>query len=473
MLWTRARGEIPLAMWIAPVFLLHAVHALGWPGVAAVYVVLLIANLVSWRGLLRAPAPLYVLLNVMIALTASIPYALDHAVGSRIDGFASTLVFPMAVAVVDVLETRLTPGASWGSIAYTQHDQLPLLQLASITGTSGIAFLVAWFASTLNWAWGGGFSTYSIDGLLTYGGVLAAVLIWGAGRIARTPTDGKTIRAAVVSFPPGFFQRGEVTRFLQGKTPSEELPRIADAVARLQDWFLEQTLVQARAGAQLVIWPEVNLLVLKDDESRFIERARQRASAERIHLLMGMGVVEPGAKRPLENRAVMIDARGSVLFSYLKARLVPGWEAEAAREGRHPLPVVETEFGRVGSAICYDADDPHLIRAIGRGRADLFLVPANDWKEIKHVHHRMAILRAIENGVPMVRATSTGLSAAVDRVGRVVAVTDHFAPEARWLNASVPVGGIRTLYARIGDGFAAACMAGLAAAIVVAVMHRG
>jgi len=64
----------------------------------------------------------------------------------------------------------------------------------------------------------------------------------------------------------------------------------------------------------------------------------------------------------------------------------------------------------------------------------------------------------------MVRAGSAGLSGAVDAWGRVLGVTDHFSG-ARTMVAQVPVGGVRTLYAHIGDAFAWLCVAGIALAI--------
>jgi apolipoprotein N-acyltransferase len=62
---------------------------------------------------------------------------------------------------------------------------------------------------------------------------------------------------------------------------------------------------------------------------------------------------------------------------------------------------------------------------------DLLLVPANDWQVIKHLHLYMAIFRAIENGVSMIRASKSGFSGALDAFGRALAVTDHFSPGAR------------------------------------------
>ena len=63
--------------------------------------------------------------------------------------------------------------ATWGSIAYTQYGYLPLMQVAAFVGIWGITFLIAWFASTFEWAWSRGFEWSVVrTPVLTCAGVL-------------------------------------------------------------------------------------------------------------------------------------------------------------------------------------------------------------------------------------------------------------------------------------------------------------
>src|SRR5439155_26050694 len=113
---------------------------------------------------------------------------------------------------------------------------------------------------------------------------------------------------------------------------------------------------------------EANLLVFKEDEAAFLERARRLAAGEHIYLAMGMGAVRPGAPRPFENKIVLLDPSGKVAFSYLKSRPVPGWEAGIMVRGDGRLPVAH---GRIGPAICFDADFPEFVRPNGGAQTDL------------------------------------------------------------------------------------------------------
>jgi apolipoprotein N-acyltransferase len=135
--------------------------------------------------------------------------------------------------------------------------------------------------------------------------------------------------------------------------------------------------------------------------------------------------------------------------------------------------MMEMPGGRLATAICFDADFPELMRQTGQGGADLVVVPANEWRNIRHVHAQMAVFRAIENGVSLLRPAASGIFSAVDPWGRVLGMADHFSGGDRTLIAQVPLGHTATLYAKTGDLFAWLCVAGVLAAAAIAYFPRG
>src|SRR5262249_41513639 len=134
-LWTQARGEIPLAMWIAPLFLLHFSHSQpAWIGLPVLLAASYVVIVVSQRGIIPARGPAYFAFCIPIAVASTFPLLIDRLLAPRITGFATTLVFPLAWAIMDFVASRFSPSSTWGSSAHTQHGNLPLIQLVSVTG---------------------------------------------------------------------------------------------------------------------------------------------------------------------------------------------------------------------------------------------------------------------------------------------------------------------------------------------------
>jgi apolipoprotein N-acyltransferase len=210
----------------------------------------------------------------------------------------------------------------------------------------------------------------------------------------------------------------------------------------------------------------MNLMILKEDEPALLDRVGRTARDYGIYVAMGLAVIEAETRPPTENKIVVIDPSGRVAISYVKSRPVPGWEAATTKRGDGHLPIVDTAVGRLAAAICFENDFPSFVRRIGASAADLWIAPANDWEAIKRSHFEMVAFRAIENGTPIVRATSAGVSGVFDAYGRVLASTDHFSG-ARTMIAHVPIGHVPTVYSRIGDLFAWLCVAGLGLSVVL------
>jgi apolipoprotein N-acyltransferase len=456
-------AAVPPAAWLALTFLLHATRALPpGPGMLSAWVAIFVALAVGNRGILPVSGAPYFGIVAFYAATIAIPFAIDRFAAGDSGSIGRTLIFPIALVAAEFLRSRFSPAASWGSIAYTQYGYLPLMQVTAFVGIWGVTFLVAWFASTFEWAWSRGFDWSVVrTPVVAVMTVLVAIVLAGAIRLVLAPTDRPSLRTATLNRPIDLFVPGEMTRIAEGRLSPDERVRLSSKLTQLHDWFLDGSRREARAGARLVVWPEQNLLIFKEDEAAFIERARRLAAEERIYLAMGMGTVYCGDPMPFENKLVLIDPTGKIIVSYVKTHPVTGWEAGIMKRGDGRVPVIATDTFRIATAICFDADFPEFIRQAGQNSADLLIVPANEWHTIKDVHPQMAAFRAIENGVSLVRPAASGVSSAVDPWGRVLGVADYFAPGDRTLTVQVPLGGVRTLYARTGDLFAWLCVASL------------
>jgi apolipoprotein N-acyltransferase len=468
------RVAIPPATWLAFALLLHATRSMpagiGLPALlVAAYVALAIGN----HGLFPFAGPPYYAVIAAFSIAMLLPFAIDRYSVARFDGVAYTLIFPSAFVAVEFLKSRITPAATWGSIAYTQYGYLPVMQIAALAGIWGITFAIAWFASTAEWTWSRRFDWSSVHTpLLVCGGVLGAMVLGGAMRVALAGTGTSALRVATLNRPVDLFVPGEMTRITEGRVRPGEMVPVREKLARLHDWFLDGSRREARAGARLIAWPEANLLVFRDDETAFLERAKRVAAEENVYLAMGIASIQPGAPLPLENKLVLVDPSGTIVVNYLKSHPVAGWEESIMTRGDGQVAVVDTRVGRLASAICFEADFPDFMRQAGQRGADLLIVPANEWQAIKTVHAQMAAFRAVENGAAVVRPAASGISSAVDPWGRVLAVADYFAAGDRTMTAQVPIGRVWTLYPRIGDLFAWSCLVAAVLAVGVVVIGR-
>jgi apolipoprotein N-acyltransferase len=246
-----SRVTIPPATWLALTFLLHASRSMrAVPAIASVWLALYVALAVGDRGVIPVSGPAYFAIVASIATTMALPFALDRLELSWLGGFGSTLIFPMAWVAAEFLRSRLPPG-TWGSIAYTQYGYLPLMQVAAFIGMWGITFLMAWFASTFDWAWNHGFEwTVVRTPVLIYAAVLAAIVSGGVVRLAAAPTDRASLRAATLNRPVDLFIPGEMTRIAEGSVSPDERERLSGKLARLHSWFLEGSRREAGGGAR-------------------------------------------------------------------------------------------------------------------------------------------------------------------------------------------------------------------------------
>lgn len=468
LLFSNGRWVIPIAAWAAPIFLLRFVRGgRAWPRLLVLAAVLYATGCLTWWGMVPVPLPLYFLIMLMITLPGVLPYLLDRALVRRGDPFVSTLVFASAWVVTEYLNTEFSPYGSWGAVAYTQVDHLPLLQSAALTGLWGIGFLIAWTAAVVNWTWERRFEWREVRrGVLAWNGTLALVLLLGGARMVLRPPSTPSLRVAAISleWPPALSPQRMLTERFTGAA-------LDTLRARLEAH--EQTLYaavrrEAAAGARLVVWSEVGAFVLKSDQAAFEARAAQVARETGAYLISGVAVCTPG-QGYYENLWFGFDPEGRLIGRYHKARPVPG---DPERGADKEIPVVATSLGNLAGAVCFDADFPSLMWKAGRRHADLLVIPASDWRAIDPLHTRMALVRGVENGCSVIRATRKGLSAAADYQGRILAATDFFRATPSVMVTQVPSRGVRTPYAKLPNLLPSLCVGVLAAAVVGRMVSR-
>ncbi|WP_079071596.1 nitrilase-related carbon-nitrogen hydrolase [Streptomyces yokosukanensis] len=464
------RWDVAVAAWIFPVLLLRFTRlSCAWSGAPCIWLAHLGAA-VFWVQESAIGLNAVVLAGALaLAGLQTLPFLADRLLAQRLPPAAADLVFPVAVAAAEFLITLLSPfGTAYGSLAVTQHADLPLLQVVSVTGPWGIGFLVGYAASTVNRLWERT-DRPARRGALVCMAVLLSVLLAGGARQAFFPPQGTTVRIAGVSPSRTVTERLRTTlaRFADGRGGVAAAPATAvrPAMTAVENDLLAATRREAAAGAKIVIWPEEAVRTQESQESAALAAARAEARRSGVYLEIGIRVYSTAAPAYGRDEALLVDPRGTVLWTYQKAHPIPGSERYTPGDGQ--VPVVRTPYGRLADVICYDADFPALMRT----RADIMLVPAHDWKEYGGAHTDKAVLAAVEGGYSLIRQDAEGVSAAYDAEGHVLARADYFTTGRQTMVAQVPVRGGTTVYDRVGDTFAWLCLAALAALTATALVR--
>ena len=436
------------AIWIAAVpVLAYAARARLWPALFVALGAWALGGLNLWSVLsdvIRLPLPIRLLVVLQPAVLFAVAVWLWRRQIVRGAVWRAVFVMPCFWVVMEFLTTRSSPHGTFGSLAYTQMEFLPVVQLAAATGIYGVSFAIFLAAAALGvlmaptvakpdkWRVG-------LVGVVVFGAVFAL----GALRLS-SHRDGASVLMV------GLAASGDEARLFptDSATAQKLLTEYADISANL-----------ARVGAELVVLPEKIAWLGAPEALAARSRFRAVALENRVGIVVGWARRE-GQK--VWNEAVLFQADGSEL-SYEKRHMLPGFEDDCVvGEG---YTTAANAGQRWGLAICKDMDFSEISRAYGARGAALLLVPAWDFSVDGWLHSRMAMMRGVEGGFTIARAAKQGLLTVSDQSGRVVAQTEVVGAGFSTLVAKVQPVSEATFYRRWGDWFAWFCV--LAAAMLL------
>jgi apolipoprotein N-acyltransferase len=363
-------------------------------------------------------------------------------------------------------------GNPWGLLGYSQLEHLALAQVASVTGVYGISFAAACTNAALAEAW-----IRLRDG--AFGGAAAVGLVAASllPAIAMSIYGGITLRAA----RPEPARAGVAVALVQGNVDVGSRWR-SDLYGENLDVYLRLTNeVAAREQPRVVFWPEGALTFFLEDEPLYRKAIAALQRPADLELVIGGPRTTRGDTPAYFNSIFVLSPSGDITARYDKEYLVPFAEyfpfqidvmrrhfgrvrSFAHAEDTAPLP---TRAGTAGVVICNEVMLPEVVAERVAAGAEYLVNPSNDsWiSDPKYTDQQldMARLRAIEQRRWLVRVSTAGPSAVIDPFGRVQVQT-------RPLVQEVAVGSIAprsdlTLYGRVGDAFALACVAAVALAL--------
>jgi apolipoprotein N-acyltransferase len=403
-------------------------------------------------------------------------------------GWPLALIAPLVMVAIELLMPQIFPYY----LAISQAFVPVVIQVADLTGPLGVTALM----------------------MLTAGG-LADVVLAPRPR-PRAAWRGIAIAAALMVLDLGY----GALRLRQVDARRAAAPKVKTGLVQANVGVIEKwdplafaQLLQmhqrasadlAGAGAELIVWPESSYpYTLPRNFAHDFPAADGRRVRRGFETPLLFGAVTLAAARPAGgpdrfpyNTALMMDAAGQVTGRYDKVFLmafgeyIPFYDRvpwftkyfpEASNFSRgvvpasFPLHTVAGDF-KLGPLICYEDILPGFARRVGKLGPNAFVNITNDaWfgrTAEPYQHLALAVFRAVENRIEMVRAVNTGVSAHIDAAGRVRAETESVDPD------DVPPAPPRTLlvdlamlpgggapYRRVGDLFGWLCLAALVAGL--------
>ncbi len=445
-----------------------------------------VAGLVSYGGILywinivvttygKLPLPVSICVYlILVTYLAAFFWVVFYLVRRGEEkGIPSVLSFPFVWVGLEYVRSFLLTGFPWASLGYSQYRLLPLIQVADIAGVYGISFLIALANVVLYLALKGfskkeeeaGYPVRSAAVLLL---LLVSVLAYGLHGMRR-PAIGTPLKVSLV--------QGNIDQGIKWD------PAFLEATLTIYERLTRQA---AGEGVDLVVWPESAAPFFFQEGGEPSSRVTALAGQVKSPIVFGSPAYEDGGgRRKFYNSAYLVSPTGAVLGRSDKMHLVPFGEYVPFAKllpfvhklvvgvgdfsPGHEITPLDPGKGKIGVLVCFEGIFPELSRRYVRSGARVLVNITNDaWygrSSAPYQHLSMAVFRAVENRVPLLRAANTGITAIIDENGRITGKTGLF--EEAFLNGVVRQGTGGTLYTRFGDAFAFLCL-GMAVLVAAA-----
>lgn len=393
--------------------------------------------------------PALILLASYLAIYPASAFALARLVGGR-DPLRVVLLAGSCWILAEWLRGELLSGFSWNPVGIVWLDVPYVSRVPAYVGAIGLSGLTVLLAGSL---------TLTVAGRLNAAVaivLLCAVPVAFANMTARSPLPLQTpVRATVVQpnisqrekWQPELAQRHLAAHMaLSGAPGTAALPR-------------------------LLFWPEAAVPYPIEEDAALRRRLAGLLGPRDLLLTGGTATVEDADGTTFATNSVFVlDSAGRILFRYDKGHLVPFGEylpfeglmsrfglgrlvegSVAFKPGKGPATLKLPGLPSVGPAICYEIIFPADV-ADGFDRPSFLFNPSNDawfgrWGPPQHLAH--ARMRSIEEGLPIVRATTSGISAIIGPDGCIL----EEIPDRRSgrIDAPLPPPHPPTLFARAGN----------------------
>ncbi len=409
-------------------------------------------GVVFWLGTIYWLSHVTVMGTVILVLYLSLYFGLfGLLIGSHMAIPRKRILFfvPAVWVLLEFARSYLLTGFPWALLGYSQTSNLPIIQIADITGTYGVSFLIVMVNVAL----------YSKKRIMP--ALLCCVIVASYGFYKLYwPDRNKDIVKYKVSV-------------VQGNIP-QQMKWDERARGYIINKYLELTHKAEGDGPDLIVWPEASWPFLLNDNDINLAEGMDFLSGLKSSLVFGAVTMRGGF---YYNSALFYRKGLKTPGIYDKLHLVPFGEYIPLKK---IFPFLETiaPIGDITKGnkytvfsdrndfsvlVCFEDLFPELSRRFVRKGASFLVNITNDaWygnTTAAYQHLQASIMRAVENRVWVVRSANTGISAFINSKGKIISlVSDRcrgslFVDGVATSSVNIMAGKYKTFYTYTGDLF--------------------
>ncbi len=454
-------------------------------------------RVVAWEGWLTLPLYLALYAGLWsLFVGVLLRDFLESTTNFFLKNFSLASLAAAAWSALEWLRGTLFTGFGWNSFGVAFHHTLPFIQIADITGVSGVSFLGVLFGCMLALSWRDVLQKKKIqqlecirlksDWIVTLF-LLLALMVYGMHELSAPDPSERTLRIAAI----------------EGNIPQDhKWDRLFEQ--SIMEIYTRHSEVALALHPDLVVWPEAAtpkpLLYHQETFSR-VQTLLKKGNAD---FLIGSLQYENNPQKDY-NAAILLRPRAipgmSNIDYYAKIHLVPFGEYIPFRKsfpffawmvgnrilgdfdaGPGPkLFLLSHQNIKVAPLLCFEDTIGDLVRRFAQLRAQALINLTNDgWfnhSAASKQHQINALFRSVETKLPLLRVANTGVTCLIDRFGRLISQLDDghgntFIEGVMMEDWRIPVDPTLTFYTQHGDVFAQSCLALTLLSLLFFVLRR-
>lgn len=443
-----------------------------------------ITGIIFWSGIIYWLAHVTLVGTIVLILYLALYFAIFGLIIRACTKHSTpyVLIFiPSVWVLLEYVRGHFFTGFPWALLGYSQYLNLPVIQVADITGVWGISFLVMLVnvgIVEIIWAIRNKLRLRLKRIIIFLISVLILTLGYGYYRIngIRLPIGRQGTRMKI--------------SVIQGNIPQE-----LKWDERYSEFVLEKYLKLSRLAAkenpQMIIWPEAAVPGILGEDDWVYKEIFSLAKEMKIPLLAGAVVKDRGN---YFGSALLIDTAGIIVGRYDKLHRVPFGEYIPLKNTfpflETIVPIGDIQRGREytifpsGFAVldCFEDVFPELARKfVKRGAGFLVNITNDAWYKESSApwqHLQASVFRAVENRVYLARAANTGVSGFISPTGKIISLVKDKSGRALFVDG-LDTGEVNILqakpafYTRFGDIFVLICLIMVLVGIIPQFFRKG